>query len=61
MYNPSKINHHKSPSFPQLNEKFFEKRGGWADLPLFETIETNAGTQPKTELQQLALVWQWLL
>ena len=27
------------------------KRGG-ADVPLFETIETNAGTQPKNELQQ---------
>ena len=29
------------------------KRGG-ADVPLFETIETNAGTQPKNELQKLA-------
>ena len=27
------------------------KRGG-ADVPLFETIKTNAGTQPKNELQQ---------
>ncbi len=34
---------------------------GGADVPLFETIETNAGTQPKNELQQLALVWQLLL
>ena len=27
------------------------ERGG-ADVPLFETIKTNAGTQPKNELQQ---------
>ncbi len=25
---------------------------GEADVPLFETIKTNAGTQPKNELQQ---------
>ena len=30
-------------------------------MPLFETIKTNAGTQPKNELQQWALVWQLLL
>ncbi len=30
-----------------------------ADVPLFETIKTNAGTQPKNELQQYALVWQY--
>ncbi len=30
--------------------KYWEKRGG-ADVPLFETIKTNAGTQPKNELQ----------
>ena len=36
-------------------------KGGGADVPLFETIKTNAGTQPKNELQQLALVWQLLL
>ena len=30
-------------------------------MPLFETIKTNAGTQPKHELQQWALVWQLLL
>ena len=35
------------------------KGGGGADLPLFETIETNTGTQ-KNELQQWALVWQLL-
>ena len=34
----------------QLNKKWL-KRGG-ADVPLFETIKTNAGTQPKNELQQ---------
>ena len=34
-------------------------KGGGADLPLFETIETNTGTQ-KNELQQWALVWQLL-
>ncbi len=28
------------------------KGGGGADVPLFETIKTNAGTQPKNELQQ---------
>ncbi len=33
-------------------------KGGGADVPLFETIKTNAGTQPKNELQQWALVWQ---
>ena len=27
-------------------------KGGGADVPLFETIKTNAGTQPKNELQQ---------
>ena len=27
-------------------------KGGVADVPLFETIKTNAGTQPKNELQQ---------
>ena len=27
-------------------------RGGGADVPLFETMKTNAGTQPKNELQQ---------
>ncbi len=27
------------------------KRGGGADVPLFETIEIKAGTQPKNELQ----------
>ena len=27
-------------------------KGGRADLPPFETIKTNAGTQPKNELQQ---------
>ena len=26
-------------------------KGGGADVPLFETIKTNAGTQPKNELQ----------
>ena len=35
-------------------------KGGEADVPLFKTIKTNAGTQPKNELQQLALVWQLL-
>ncbi len=28
------------------------KEEGGADVPLFETIKTNAGTQPKNELQQ---------
>ena len=28
------------------------KKGGGGDVPLFETIKTNAGTQPKNELQQ---------
>ena len=28
------------------------KGGGGADKPLFEIIKTNAGTQPKNELQQ---------
>ncbi len=28
------------------------KRGGGADVSFFETIKTNAGTQPKKELQQ---------
>ena len=27
-------------------------KGGGADVPLFETIKTNAGTQPKNELQK---------
>ena len=27
-------------------------KGGGADVPLFETIKTNAGNQPKNELQQ---------
>ena len=27
-------------------------KGGGADVPLFETIKTNAGTQPKNESQQ---------
>ncbi len=26
-------------------------KGRGADVPLFETIKTNAGTQPKNELQ----------
>ncbi len=26
-------------------------KGGGADVPLFETIKTSAGTQPKNELQ----------
>ncbi len=28
------------------------KGGEGADVPLFETIKSNAGTQPKNELQQ---------
>ena len=28
-------------------------KGGGADVPLFETIKTNAGTQPKNELKFL--------
>ena len=28
------------------------ERGGGVDVPLFETIKTNAETQPKNELQQ---------
>ena len=27
-------------------------KGGGANVPLFETIKTNAETQPKNELQQ---------
>ncbi len=30
-------------------------KGGGVDVPLFETIKTNVGTQPKNELQLLAL------
>ena len=30
---------------------FYISKGGGADVPLFETIKTNAGTQPKNELQ----------
>ncbi len=30
----------------------FSLKGEGADMPLFETIKTNAGTQPKSELQQ---------
>ncbi len=39
----------------------FLKGRGRADVPLFKTIKTNTGTQPKNELQQWALVWQLLL
>ncbi len=30
----------------------YYNKGGGADVPLFETTKTNAGTQPKNELQQ---------
>ncbi len=36
-------------SFQKVKNDF---KGGGADVPLFETIKTNAGTQPKNELQQ---------
>ena len=35
-----------------LSKNFDEQRGWGADVPLFETIKTKAGTQPKNELQQ---------
>ena len=37
-------------SYPMITGYIMYKRGG-ADVPLFETIKTNAGTQPKNELQ----------
>ena len=38
----------------EFSEKKHNKGGGrgGADVQLFETIKTNAGTQPKNELQQ---------
>ncbi len=43
---------------------FFLKKIRWwemdVDVPLFETIKTNAGTQPKNELKQWALVGKLL-
>ncbi len=38
-----------SKKFLVLHLHYF--KGGGADVPLFETIKTNAGTQPKNELQ----------
>ena len=40
---------------PQKTDKTTSNGGGLlggADVPLFETIKTNKGTQPKNELQQ---------
>ena len=38
--------------FSNIEAKFLKNKGGRADVLLFETIKTNAGTQPKKELQQ---------
>ena len=35
-----------------INRSILCQREGGADVPLFETIKTNAGTQPKNELQR---------
>ena len=45
-----------SPScYEEWNQKYLatslKQRGGGSDVPLFETIKTNAGTQLKNELQ----------
>ena len=34
------------------NGRYCIQQRGEADVPLYETIKTNAGTQPKNELQQ---------
>ncbi len=36
-------------------------KGGRADVPLFETIKTNAGTQPKNEFQQCGLAVAFMM